>query len=481
MGNLNKVVYTDHQTVITASNLNDIQDAVVQNTSYTTCTTAANTAAKTAALTNFVLTTGSAVKVKFTNTNTAANPTLNVNSTGAKPIMLYGVTPAGITPPESWNDGAVVEFVYDGTNWIISDAVSKNAIEIPVNADLNDYTTVGEYFCASAANVQTLSNCPVAASFNMRVSRRSANYIVQQIETGAALCTRTSTSSGWNEWHNFVRSDSGVFTQDVTINDEGTTTSSEVSMLTLGNSTATGTVGNSNGMIRMYGQGDKYVQIRPITTSGSYTSANRTITFPDESGTLMTNQGGTFDGRVTIDFKNGTTSSYEYSFLELGNNKNGMVSGKSIGLLRLWGTQPYYIHCYPASTLTGNRYITFPNADGELTVNQTGTWSPQLYDYETYKTTLTNMGEYIRIGSLAVFSFNARVDASITFSTMLQVRGFPFSVRIFGGNMYCAGATNSLGDKTIQYTGNAVYLRPNYTGTVAAPAWWSGCFIGIIA
>jgi hypothetical protein len=32
---------------------------------------------------------GAAITVKFTTENTAANPTLNINSTGAKPIKTY--------------------------------------------------------------------------------------------------------------------------------------------------------------------------------------------------------------------------------------------------------------------------------------------------------------------------------------------------------------------------------------------------------
>ena len=110
-----------------------------------------------------------------------------------------------------------------------------------------------------------------------------------------------------------------------------------------------------------------------------------------------------------------------------------------------------------------------------------GTWSPQIYDYETLKLTITNAGTYVRIGSLVLYGFNAKIDQSITFSSMLQVRGFPFRTFIFGGNMYCAGASNSFGDRTIQYADNAAYLRPNYTGTISSGMWWSGMFIGIIA
>lgn len=81
---------------------------------YATCSTASSTAAKVAVCAGFSLVTGAVVAVKFTNTNTASSPTLNVNSTGAKAIKKYGTA-----APETymWQAGAVVEFVYDGTNW----------------------------------------------------------------------------------------------------------------------------------------------------------------------------------------------------------------------------------------------------------------------------------------------------------------------------------------------------------------------------
>ena len=52
-----------------------------------TCDTAASTAAKTAALANFALVEGAPVSVQFTYANTATNATLNINNTGAKPII----------------------------------------------------------------------------------------------------------------------------------------------------------------------------------------------------------------------------------------------------------------------------------------------------------------------------------------------------------------------------------------------------------
>ena len=55
-----------------------------------TCDTPASTAAKTAALANFALVEGAPVSVQFVYANTAVNPTLNINNTGAKPILYKG-------------------------------------------------------------------------------------------------------------------------------------------------------------------------------------------------------------------------------------------------------------------------------------------------------------------------------------------------------------------------------------------------------
>jgi outer membrane murein-binding lipoprotein Lpp len=52
-----------------------------------TCDTPGSTVAKTAALANFALVEGAPVSVQFLYANTAANATLNINNTGAKPII----------------------------------------------------------------------------------------------------------------------------------------------------------------------------------------------------------------------------------------------------------------------------------------------------------------------------------------------------------------------------------------------------------
>ena len=80
---------------------------------YGACSTAAATKAKTAALSGFTLIAGAIVGVKFSYDNTAATPTLNVNSTGAKPIYYKGeAAAAGLLKA-----GYVYLFQYNGAQY----------------------------------------------------------------------------------------------------------------------------------------------------------------------------------------------------------------------------------------------------------------------------------------------------------------------------------------------------------------------------
>lgn len=97
----------------------------VGSTLYGTCSTAAGTVEKVVVLAEFdKLITGVTVHVKMTNSNTASNPTLNVNSTGAKYICRNGTTKVGTTEGTSWVAGAMLSFTYDGTNWVMNDSCS---------------------------------------------------------------------------------------------------------------------------------------------------------------------------------------------------------------------------------------------------------------------------------------------------------------------------------------------------------------------
>lgn len=81
---------------------------------YGTCSTAAATVAKTASITNYALTTGAYVTIKFEN-DVPASATLNITSKGAKPIWFHGAAiTAGIIKA-----GDYVTMVYSGSYYHI--------------------------------------------------------------------------------------------------------------------------------------------------------------------------------------------------------------------------------------------------------------------------------------------------------------------------------------------------------------------------
>lgn len=102
---------------------------------YGVCETAAGTAAKEAfnvktktgkTLLYSDLYNGLTITIRFVNSNTASNPTLNVNSIGNFPIYRYGTTVAGTSVQNSWPTNGIVSLTYDNALraqgcWVLND------------------------------------------------------------------------------------------------------------------------------------------------------------------------------------------------------------------------------------------------------------------------------------------------------------------------------------------------------------------------
>lgn len=150
---------------ITNKNVNLTQpitiDGVSFNTSanllhYTTCTTAASTVAKVVDLEGFTLVEGARVTVKFSATNSASDPTLNVNGTGAKAIKYRGTAAVTSSNSYKWQAGNIIDFIYDGTNWLM-------------------------------VGWQTYANYSTIASYATYIGNSSANYVA---------CSNNTASNG---------------------------------------------------------------------------------------------------------------------------------------------------------------------------------------------------------------------------------------------------------------------------------------------
>ena len=226
----------------------------VFTTPYATCGTDAAAAAKVATITpgsNFSLETGARVAVKFTNANTAASPTLNVNSTGAKPIYFKN---AALSSSNYWSAGQIIDFIYDGTNWVCSAVVTdtKNT------AGATDTTSMIYLIGATSqgSNPQTYSHDTV------------------YVGTDGCLYSNHSKVATLEDNNTFTGSN--TFTKTVKLGDINAYTGNAVSTY--------GAIEFYNGVFDC----GKLVTDSPDDKNLTYKYNDAVVKFPKKSGTLIT-------------------------------------------------------------------------------------------------------------------------------------------------------------------------------------------------
>jgi len=154
------------------------------------CSTAGATEAKTVAITNFVLSNYCRVTVKFTNANTGATPTLNVEGTGAKPIILFN----GISNSRFCSvAGDIIDFIYDGTSWICQ----------PTHYEA-DYS--------SGTNVLSGSVQQASTDIVLKI-----NWYDQDDATGATINVGATSSPATELWKATINGASNTQTANLTI------------------------------------------------------------------------------------------------------------------------------------------------------------------------------------------------------------------------------------------------------------------------
>ena len=161
-------------------------DGTADRTNYGTCSTAAATATKTVDCAGFKLVTGAEITVKFTVTNNATKPTLNVNGTGARPIFYRGSPIAtGYLAV-----GRVYTFRYDGAHYELVGDVNTDS-DTKVSQNLT--TANAEYPLLLGPNGQT-TNVTTTAYFDSGVTLNpSTNTIAANISGNAAKVAKALT------------------------------------------------------------------------------------------------------------------------------------------------------------------------------------------------------------------------------------------------------------------------------------------------
>lgn len=167
-------------TLYTARTVDGVSfDGSANVTHYCTCYTDSGTVEKIVSVTGFVLEEGARVTVKFSESNTAANPTLNVHSgnayTGAKAIMYRGTSSvSGSSNYYRWQAGDIIDFIYDGTNWVmVGWQTYAYYAESATSATTSTYAT---YLSCSTTKLLTASDTSTVTSSATIIPSSNGEY-----------------------------------------------------------------------------------------------------------------------------------------------------------------------------------------------------------------------------------------------------------------------------------------------------------------
>lgn len=204
-----------HVSLITAGGTSNRR---IASSIYGYCTTGASTVAKTVSLytgnstttdgtwTSSDLFHGLTITVRFQYSNTATNPTLNVNGTGAKRIYKYGTTSPGTTATTSWQANSVISLTYDtllnsSGCWVMNDHLDDTtggggSVEYTLSGsgDDDEYTITA----TPTSGTATSATIPAANTTDAGVMTATDKTKLDGIETGAEV----NVQSDWNEADN---------------------------------------------------------------------------------------------------------------------------------------------------------------------------------------------------------------------------------------------------------------------------------------
>lgn len=239
---------------------------------------------------------------------------------------------------------------------------SDGGIEIPEGADLNNYKTVGNYYCPLNTTVKTLKNCPIWSAFTMEVKKGTGDGYPKQIIYEYLSARRferyydTYNNSGWKDW------DLSWHSNGIIPNINTAVKSLYLLMHPVGSIVMT--TSNSNpgdtfgGTWQAWGAGR--VPVGVDTNQAEFnlsnkTGGSKTVSHTHNPGTLVANIGAIDNDTTSIgyDAVNKTGTTYDYAFSH-GNLKTNIPPNRINHATSIWGKtestqvtnlQPY-VTCY---------------------------------------------------------------------------------------------------------------------------------------
>lgn len=172
MANISKIELPDGVTYDIKDLISGYTDTPVMSW-YGTSSTTASTAEKVVTCANFNLVAGAVIGVLFSTANTAATPTLNVNSTGAKSIYVGSSVPSSTTNVLKWSANTLIYFLYDGAYFRYIISVASASVAQPRGA--NTWYGTSSTSATTAAKVSTITNFVLTIGAIVSVTFSTAN------------------------------------------------------------------------------------------------------------------------------------------------------------------------------------------------------------------------------------------------------------------------------------------------------------------
>lgn len=334
----------------------------VLNATYGTCGTSSGTVAKVVVCPNFILKAGARIAVRFSATNTANNPTLNVNGTGAIAIARYGTT----SPfPYMWQAGSVVEFFYDGSRWIMASGTTATT------------TYYGPTILYDGIDSTSTTMAATANSVKQAVSQAESSILDKAAGT-TTLTAKEAISIG-----DIVDIDGNYATKTLRYSTKNSVVQSDMTLgYMLSNSKAVAITDASNRKARLQNIGTTTVSnggIYTLSLPEGDTSGAVYRVFPIDSTSFLYFIGRWYDGE----------ESSGYSWDGVG---YAYISGSSIysfaDTFSLYGS--YFVSNYPYYPVPGKKVLyaldTSSDSISKLTVNTSNSTitHSSMYPYWTY-------------------------------------------------------------------------------------------------
>lgn len=316
-------------------------------------------------------------------------------------------------------------------------AIDSNRISIPSNADLNDYTTLGNYCCGVDSVAVTVKNAPTGYAFNLNVIMplgTNSSFLAQELfqYNKRNRYYRLEGPGNWSEWQknydtsNLTYETIGAVLTTRTINSKSLSSDvmlipSDIGAADLNHSHAFSTLTSKPTTLSSYGITDAVPASRTVNSKSL--SANISLSASDV-GAAASSHGNHVPTVQTASNK---------IFLR-NDNTWQTVAPSNIGAAES-------SHNHSASNITSGTLPISRGGTGATSAStalsnlgmiiSSGTWTPTLSARDDTAPTYTlgyRYARYYRINNLVYITFHLKAKITNAGSGYAAIKGLPFTV-----------------------------------------------------